>query len=100
MTDALQLELNLDNRNNTELELFSLQKQILSINESVGKTRRRLFSEITELKKICFQLKEENQNLKSTLKEIKSEKTEWVYHKNGYLFDIEDHQKEISILMA
>ncbi len=85
---AEQLEFNLYSETEEDFKLSSMQKQIDEMNESVGKVRRKLFAEMTELKKAVALLKEQNYNLSCQVKELKQEKTEWVYAKEDCLFEV------------
>lgn len=90
---AVQMEFNIDNKTDTELQLSLMQKQIDAACESMGKVRRKLFSQMTELKKEMAEIKLENEALKLKLGELTNEKAEWVYNKEGYLFDVREHQE-------
>lgn len=91
----IQLELNIENNSSEQIELSLMQKQIDKMEDSMGKVRRRLFSELGEMKKICVNLKKENEELKSILKELKNEKTEWTYEKEGWLFGLQEYRQAI-----
>jgi regulator of replication initiation timing len=86
----IQLEFNINNVSDNEMKLSIMQKQIDQMSESTGKVRRKLFSEIGEMKKLYNELKMENQELKMKLREINNEKTEWVYATGDYLFDVRE----------
>lgn len=81
---AIQLEFNIENKTSSEMEIHYMQKQLCEMNESMGKVRRKLFSEITELKKMISDIQKENTMLKS------KEPIEWDYNKPEYLFDISE----------
>lgn len=85
---SIQLELNLDNKSSEKIRLDEIQNHIEEINKSMGKVRRKLFLEISEMKKLYADLLKENEELKTILKEMKNEKTQWKYGQNGYLFDV------------
>lgn len=85
---GVQLEFNIGNEKEEDIKLSLMQKQIDEMNESMGKVRRRLFSEVSEAKKLISALQIENQILKKYIMEIKNEKTEWAYGQGGYLFDV------------
>lgn len=84
----MQLEFNFDNKTPEELKLEEMQKQIDELNESMGKVRRKLFAEMGEIKKLYMEMKNENELLKSILKENENEKekTQWSYAQENYLF--------------
>jgi len=88
--EPVQLELNVENKNKDDLQIYFLQQQIDALHMSMGKVRRSLFSQIGELKKSYAQLVDENNILKSKLKELKNEKIEWIYGENGTLFDVRE----------
>ena len=92
MNADVQLEFNIENRSPEEVQLSILQKQIDQMCESMGKVRRKLFSEMSEIKKMYAELHQENQELKTMLKELKNERTEWTYGQNGSLFDVREYQ--------
>lgn len=91
--NAIQLEMNLDNK--TEEECFKdLQdKRVDALCDSMGKVRRKLFAENTEMRKICAELKRENEDIKKLLAELKNEKVEWEYKKGDYLFNVREHKE-------
>ena len=84
----IQLELNIDNKNPEEMRIYLMQKQINEMNESMGKVRRKLFSEMGEMKKSYEELKKENENLKLMFRELTDGKTEWSYEKDYCLFNV------------
>ena len=86
MSDIIQMELNLQEKSLDEMNLFSMQKQIELMHESMHKVRKKLFGELSELKKLYAQIKEENDALKSKINPPKQ--TEWNYQKEGVLFDV------------
>ncbi len=89
----IQLEFNLDNLSKEQAHLSILQKQIDDLNESMGKVRRKLFCEISELKKSYSELRKENHELKSKLMQACNEKTEWVYQEADCLFDVRKYKE-------
>jgi len=91
--NTIQLELNLNNESGSDLKLFTMQNQLDEMSDSMGKVRRKLFSEMGEMKKLYISLKNENEELKLKLRKMRNEKTEWVYTKEGYLFDVREHQE-------
>lgn len=86
----MQLEFNLENKSESDVKLDQMQKQIDTAVESMGKVRRKLFSEMGELKKIMAELKVENETLKTQVRELKNEKIEWQYQKTDCLFDVRE----------
>ncbi len=89
----IQLEFNIEDKNPEEIKLSIMQIQIDKLQESMGKVRRKMFSELSEMKSLYLQIQKENENLKNMLKEIKNEKTEWVYRQNDCLFDVREYKK-------
>jgi len=87
MSDAIQLELNLQEKSLEEMTLLSMQKQLDAMSESMGKVRRKLFGEMGEMKKLYATLFQENEVLKSKLNELTHEKTEWIYQNGDCLFE-------------
>jgi DNA repair exonuclease SbcCD ATPase subunit len=96
MGNAVQLEFNLDNKSSQEMQLYIMQKQIDQFCDSMGKVRKKLFAELTQMKKVCEELQKENENLKCLLKEIKNEsnikKMQWTYGQNDCLFDVREYK--------
>ncbi len=90
---AVQMEFNINNDSATDVKLSLMQKQIDEMHESMGKVRRKLFGEMGEMKKLYTELKAENEGLKMQLKELKNEKTEWVYTKEDCLFDVQESRQ-------
>lgn len=88
---AIQLEFNIENESDEDHKLYAMQKQIDCVNESMGKVRRKLFSELGEMKKLICELRTENQNLQETLKELKNEKLHWSYAQGDTLFNVAKH---------
>ncbi len=89
----IQLELNVLGEKDSAF--FVMQKQLESMNESLGKVRRKLFSEMSELKKICHKLECENVDLKNQLKELKNEKTDWSYKEGDCLFSMREIKEAV-----
>lgn len=88
-----QLELNFDEKSDEEMSLFLMQKQIDEMSESMGKVRRRLFSELSEVKKLLSEIKRENESLREMLREKANENTEWTYGQQDYLFDVRKYKE-------
>jgi regulator of replication initiation timing len=81
-----QLELNLEDMNGEDMKLHHMQKQLDAMNESMGKVRRKLFSELTEMKKLLGLMCQENESLKISVHNLKQEKQEWIYGHDDFLF--------------
>jgi hypothetical protein len=58
----------------------------------MGKVRRKLFGEMGEMKKCLTALQIENRELRDKLNELTNSKTEWIYQKEDYLFDVKEHK--------
>ena len=70
--NAIQLEFPLQENEleKTEIDPFSsMQAKINEAIESMGKVRKKLFAKMTEIEKMCLELKDENTLLKSLLGE-------------------------------
>ena len=91
MENTIQLELNLENLSPEQLTLSIMQNQLHLMNESMGKVRRKLFSELGDVKKMYQEMKIENQMLKSKIDTLHHQKTEWLYQTNDSLFEINQH---------
>lgn len=76
-----------------DIKFLNMQKKLDEIHESMGKVRRKLFAEMGEVKRICLELKYENENLQSKLREVTNEKMEWVYSKGDRLFDVKERKE-------
>jgi regulator of replication initiation timing len=90
--NAIQLEFNVKDESESEVKLNLMQKQINAMEESMGKVRRKLFSQVSEMQKLYLELKMENENLKGALKELKNEKTDWSFGQEDTLFSIRKAQ--------
>lgn len=87
--NSFQLEINFDNLNDEERRLLMMQDQIDNMSESMRKVRKKLFGDMSELKKDLSKLKIENEFLTDKLYEMdKKKKEEWVYNEGGYLFHL------------
>jgi len=89
MSAVVQLEFNIDDKSESEVKLDIMQKQIDEMHNSMGKVRRKIFSEVSEMKKLYAELLKQNEELKNTIREMKNEKTQWVYEKEDCLFDVQ-----------
>lgn len=83
---TVQLELNLFDLPESEFKIQSMQKQLDDMNESMDKVRRKLFSELTELKKTCFSLVVQNKELTDQIKFIINSKNEYMYSEDELFF--------------
>lgn len=90
---GIQLEFNIENKSPEEMNLSLMQKQIDEMCDSMGKVRRKLFSELGEMKKVCSTLQQENEELKSIVRELKHGKTQWTYGQADRLFDVRQYQE-------
>lgn len=86
--NEIQLEFNLNDASETDVKLAYMQKQLNEIAESMGKVRRKMFAELSEMKKILTDIKNENEQLRNQIKDFKNEKTDWDYCKGEYLFQV------------
>ena len=89
----IQLELNIENKSPEEMSLSLMQKQFDELTVSMGKVRRKIFAELGEMKKLMGLVQQENEELKSILKDATHGKTQWTYAQNGCLFDVSKHQE-------
>ncbi len=87
--NAIQLEFQIDAEE--DVRFSNMKKQIDALNDSMGKVRRKLFAELTEIKKLYTALKIENESMRSILSEMNHEKTQWAYGQNGCLFDVQEN---------
>jgi archaellum component FlaC len=97
MGEAIQLELNLENKTVEELKLDLMQKQLDQMSDSMGKVRKKLFAEMGEVKKLYAQAQREAEELKILIKMIKNEKTQWTYSEGGYLFNVMESSNQLAI---
>lgn len=70
--NAIQLEFDLKSELDSDKKLDFMQKQIDELIESMGKVRKKLFSEMSEMKKVFNQIIIENQELKNSIEEMKN----------------------------
>lgn len=82
----IQLEFNTEDESECDAKVRFLQKQIDTLNESMGKVRRKLFAQVGQLEKICLELKSENQELRKALQGKCNASTEWEYGQGEHLF--------------
>ena len=85
---AVQLEFSIFDETDTEVRIRQLQSQIDEMEESMGKVRRRLFYQLSEVQKICFNLQNENLELKKIIKEIKNETSDTILEEKSLFFTI------------
>ena len=83
---CIQLEFELESKSWQDVQFSFMQQQLDMMNESMGKVRRRIFSELGEMKKLYDELQKENAELKLIIYSLKNEKKEWLYNKEGFLF--------------
>lgn len=89
----IQLEFNFDGKTAEEMTLYHMQKQVDKLCGSMEKVRKKLFAELGEVKKQYVTLQQENEDLKSIVKELRYGKTQWTYGQNGSLFDVRKYQE-------
>lgn len=75
--NAIQLEFNLEDKTNEESKCYYLQVQINTVVQSLDKTRRNLFAQLSELKKTNLQLLDEIARLKRT--NFSENPNSWLY---------------------
>lgn len=92
---AVQLEFNIENKTEIDMMAFLMQKQIDAMHESMGKVRKKLFSQMGELQKLCLSIQEENETIKKMLRELKNEKTHWIYAQENNLFDVREVKEAV-----
>jgi hypothetical protein len=90
---GIQLEFNFYGESAENRRFAQMEEQIREIKESTDKVRRKLFSDMSELKKALFYLKCENHELKQKINNILGEKAEWNYLCNENLFELVEKQK-------
>jgi len=86
----IQLDLNLECKSAEQLRFDIMQAQIDAMHESMGKVRRKLFAEMTAVKRICEELQRENATLKASVNDQAISKVEWIYGRPGSLFEIQE----------
>ena len=84
MSQCIQLEFEMGSKEHAQLD--AMQAQINGMSASMDKVRRKLFAELSEVKKTLGSLEQENEQLRAILKELRDQKTEWQYCQEGYLF--------------
>jgi len=77
----VQLKLNLDNLDKTDLRIREMEERFNALSDSMGKVRRRMFQELGEVKKMVAFLQAENSELKAAIRQ----KLEYEYLKDDYL---------------
>ena len=92
----MQLEFNIYNKTCKEMDDYLLQKQLDELTNSLGRVRKKLFAELSEVKSMCSKLNQENEELKSLLEEMKDEKTEWTYREGDHLFRVRESKKNMA----
>ena len=87
MSEA-QLDLNIDNLTQSQIEFNELKKKVEEIAESAGKVRKKLFAEVTELKKKNKILEDEIERIKLIIDPPK--RAEFEYITEDSLFEIKE----------
>lgn len=93
--NAIQLEFNVECKNPIDVRLAQMQQQLDLMNESLGKVRRSLFAKIGELNRVCQELDMQSHYMREDIKELKNEKTHWIYGQGDCLFDVRENQRAI-----
>lgn len=89
----MQLELNIESKSEEELKSEIMQKQIDALSESLTKVRKKLFAEVGALKKLCGELHQANEILKTSIERVDPEKIQWVYGEGESLFQVVEAQE-------
>lgn len=87
-----QLEFNITNETELEIRISEMEKHIDEMHQTMDKVRKKLFSQLGDLQKLCLELQSENHNLKETIRRLMNEETTWVYAKKDRLFDLREYQ--------
>lgn len=87
-----QLEFNITNETELELRLSEMEKHIDEMHQTMDKVRKKLFSQLDYLQKLCLELQNENRNLKTTIRELSNEEKPWIYRQDGRLFDLREFE--------
>jgi hypothetical protein len=83
-----QLEFNLEDKTPDEMKLYLMQKRLDEFCLSMDKVRRKLFAELSDVKRVCADVQEENRELKKALYKLSGQREEWVYLQGDYLFEL------------
>lgn len=75
-----------------DMHFIIMKLEFEQLCDSMGKVRRRLFSELGEVKKMCTGLQLENQQLKTIIQEIRDDKA-WTDGPECSVVDVREHQK-------
>ncbi len=86
--NAIQLEFNIDDMPEEDFRLKNLEKHINDTIDMLKRTDRRLFAEMSTMKKTISELTIQNQNLKHQINGLTNAKKEWIYAQGDNLFDI------------
>jgi cell division septum initiation protein DivIVA len=86
--NVMQLEFSLEDKSDIEIKISHMQKELEAVRESADKVRKKLFSQMTEIHKLCLILQNENIDLKQKIGELKNEKTEFADGKRDCLFNV------------
>lgn len=71
-----------------QTDLQRLEKKLDEVIESAGKVRRKLFGEMSAMKTQIALILQENDSLQAQIAELRGDKQEWDYHKDGCLFEM------------
>lgn len=90
----IQMELNLDNKSDIELKVDELKVELANTKESLRKIQKKLFGEMSLLRKVCLTQQKEIQELRDERQDNKYQKpVTWIYEKGDCLFVEETHQE-------
>lgn len=90
----IQMELNLDNKSDIELKVDELKVELANTKESLRKIQKKLFGEMSLLRKVCLTQQKEIQELRDERQDNKHQKpVTWIYEKGDCLFVEENHQQ-------
>jgi hypothetical protein len=91
--NAIQLEFNIEDKTEESLKISLLQQQINVMKKTLDGSRKKLFSEIDALRKLCLTIQIKNEILEDKIRKLTNEKVEWVYAQEGRLFDVRESKE-------
>lgn len=84
--NAIQLEFPIKDETDVEIKINYVQKENALLRESLRKIQKRLFAEVSDLRKLCIMEMQEKEELKSLVRKMINEKAEWLYGEANCLF--------------